>query len=151
MGHCLNAGLCRRDANKHNVGLILETPSWRANADRGAKLGYSADALATVNKQLVSLLKDIRNAYETRQTPIVISGYIGPRGDGYIPDSSMSVQEAEHYHRAQITTFADSAANLVTAITHPHHIDKIGQRDKRWAERIRGLRANASTLRNMRR
>jgi len=104
-------------ANKHDVGLILETPSWRSNADWGAKLGYGTDDLVAVNKELVGLLENIRSTYETRRTPIVISGCIGPRGDGYVPDSAMSVTEAEDYHRAQVETFAGTAADLVTAIT----------------------------------
>lgn len=104
-------------ANKYNVGLILETASWRANADWGTKLGYDSLALANVNRALVHLLEDIRRRYETAHTPIVISGCIGPRGDGYVADSAMSVNEAERYHRAQISTFADTAADLVTAIT----------------------------------
>lgn len=104
-------------AKKHDVGLILETASWRSNADWGAKLGYSADELVAVNKKLVHLLEDVRRANETSRAPIVISGCIGPRGDGYIPDTAMSAKEAEDYHRAQVETFADTAADLVTAIT----------------------------------
>lgn len=104
-------------ARRFEVGLILETASWRSNPDWGKKLGYGPDDLAAVNRKLVRLLEDIRDAYATSRTPIVISGCIGPRGDGYIPDSAMSVNEARDYHRAQIETFADTAADLVTAIT----------------------------------
>jgi S-methylmethionine-dependent homocysteine/selenocysteine methylase len=46
-------------ANKFRVGLILETATWRANADWGAKLGYSADALAEANRKSVRLLEAI--------------------------------------------------------------------------------------------
>jgi homocysteine S-methyltransferase len=52
-------------ARRFDVGLILETASWRSNADWGKKLGYSQDDLATANRKLVGLLEDIRNAYET--------------------------------------------------------------------------------------
>lgn len=104
-------------AGRFDVGLILETATWRSNPDWGEKLGYSPDDLVAVNRKLVRLLEDIRDAYETSRTPIVISGCIGPRGDGYIPDSAMSVSEAQDYHRAQVETFAGTAADLVTAIT----------------------------------
>lgn len=195
-------------ANKYKVGLILETASWRSNADWGAKLGYSETDLAAINQKLVSLLEDIRSEYETSHTPIVISGCIGPRGDGYIPASAMSVSEAENYHRTQIETFASTAADLVTAITmnyveeavgialaakraampvvisftvetdgnlptgqslgdaikqvddatsgypayfmincaHPSHFNEVFHGDEPWANRIRGLRANASKM-----
>lgn len=104
-------------ARKFDVGLILETASWRSNPDWGVKLGYGPDDLAAVNERLVHLLVNIRSAYETSRTPIVISGCVGPRGDGYIPDSAMSVSQAQNYHCAQVETFAGTAADLVTATT----------------------------------
>ena len=32
-------------AEKHRFGIVLDTPTWRANPDWGARLGYSAEAL----------------------------------------------------------------------------------------------------------
>lgn len=111
---------------KFNSGLILETATWRASPDWGEKLGYSVEALAEVNRKSVHLLEEIRNEYETDQTPVVISGCIGPRGDGYIPDTAMSEREAEDYHRMQVETFADSAADLVTGITMNYAEEAVG-------------------------
>ena len=34
-------------AREHGVGIVLDTPTWRANADWGEQLGYSADASPT--------------------------------------------------------------------------------------------------------
>ncbi len=113
-------------ARKFNTGLILETATWRANRDWGEKLGYSLEALAEINRKSVRLLEDIRNEYETGRTPVVISGCIGPRGDGYIPDTAMSEREAEDYHRMQVETFADTAADLVTAITMNYAEEAVG-------------------------
>src|SRR5882724_9783285 len=61
-------------ARRHDVGLVLETPSWRANPDWAAKLGYDAPALADANRRSVSLLLEIREAFEAGRTTIVISG-----------------------------------------------------------------------------
>lgn len=113
-------------AKKLGVGLVLETATWRSNPDWGAKLGYSTEALAEVNRKSVRLLEEIRNGYETDRTPVVISGCIGPRGDGYIPDTVMSEREAENYHRMQIETFAGTAADLVTAITMNYAEEAVG-------------------------
>lgn len=113
-------------ARKFNTGLILETATWRANPDWGVKLGYSAEVLAEMNRKSVRLLEDIRNEYETDRTPVVISGCIGPRGDGYIPDTAMSEREAEDYHRIQVETFADTSADLVTAITMNYAEEAVG-------------------------
>lgn len=113
-------------AKKLNVGLILETATWRANPDWGEKLGYGTEDLAEVNSRAVRLLQEIRSEYETDGMPIVISGCIGPRGDGYIPDTAMSAIEAEAYHQIQIATFANTAADLVTAITINYADEAVG-------------------------
>ncbi len=113
-------------AKKFGTGLILESATWRSNLDWGARLGYSQQALADANRKAIRLLEDIRQAYETEETPVVISGCLGPRGDGYIPDNAMSMQEAEAYHREQIETFAESAVDLVTAITMNYVEEAIG-------------------------
>lgn len=104
-------------AQSSGTGFILESPTWRASADWGKKLGYSKGALAAANFEAINLMKELRLDYETRQTPIVISGCVGPRGDGYDPGEVMSVQEAEAYHREQIVSFSQTDADMVTAIT----------------------------------
>ncbi|MBB4184967.1 S-methylmethionine-dependent homocysteine/selenocysteine methylase [Sinorhizobium terangae] len=103
-------------ARRHNTGFILDTATWRANADWGEKLGYDADALATANRDAVYLLTELRDQYERPQAPIVLNGAIGPRGDGY-KAGRMSADEAEDYHAAQIATFAASEADLVSGVT----------------------------------
>jgi S-methylmethionine-dependent homocysteine/selenocysteine methylase len=113
-------------AKRFNTGLILETATWRANPDWGDKLGYSKDTLAKANVSAVRLIEEIRGEYETPETPIVISGCVGPRGDGYIADRAMSDMEAEDYHRVQIETFAGTAADLVTAITMNYAEEAVG-------------------------
>ena len=62
-------------------------------------------------------MAELRDEYETAHSPIVISGNIGPRGDGYQPGKLMSADEAQAYHAEQIAVFADTAADLVSAFT----------------------------------
>ena len=90
------------------------------------KLGYSAVDLAAFNRLAVALVEDIRNEYETEQTPMVISGCIGPRGDGYNPTELMNEEEAEHYHAKQITTLAQTNADFITAMTITYVEEAIG-------------------------
>ena len=104
-------------ATRFSTGLVLESATWRSNPDWGTRLGYTAAMLADANLSAIQLLEEIQQEYETDQTPVVISGCIGPRGDGYVPGDVMSAREAESYHREQIETFASSAADQVTAIT----------------------------------
>ena len=113
-------------ARRYNAGLVLESVTWRASADWGARLGYSPDELAAANRQSIELLEAIRDEFESDRKKIVISGCVGPRGDGYNPVNMMSADEAENYHRAQIEIFADSAADMVGAFTLNYVAEAIG-------------------------
>lgn len=113
-------------ARAGGVGLILESATWRASADWGRKLGYSRTELAEANSQSIDLLREIRDAYESERTPLILSGCVGPRGDGYDPGKLMSPLAAEAYHANQIFTFADTEADLVTAMTMTNPAEAIG-------------------------
>lgn len=104
-------------AIENQAGFVLETPTWRANPDWAKTIGYGLEALETINRASIELLAEIRDAYETPSTPIVISGNIGPRGDGYDPGTIMSVEEAEAYHGWQVRVFRDTCADLVSGFT----------------------------------
>ncbi len=104
-------------ALKAETGFILESLGWRANADWGKQLGHSAAELAAFNRESISLMEDIRAQLETDTTPMVISGCVGPRGDGYQADTAMTITEARDYHSAQITTYAETEADIITAMT----------------------------------
>jgi homocysteine S-methyltransferase len=103
-------------ARKHAAGFILDTPTWRANPDWAEKLGYTPEALHAANVASVGLLAGLRARYEQLGRPIVISGAIGPRGDGY-KSGTMDAADAEDYHSVQIGSFAESDADMVTAFT----------------------------------
>lgn len=113
-------------ARSHKIGFILESPTWRANPDWGAKLGYTDRELAAINRESIVLMSELRDAYETPSTPLVISGCVGPRSDGYAPESIMSVDEAQSYHSSQIATFSESDADLVSAFTMTNINEAIG-------------------------
>jgi len=104
-------------ALKTGSGFILESVGWRANADWGAQLGHNAEHLAAVNRESIRLMEDVRAQLETDATPMVLSGCIGPRGDGYVADTAMTIEEARRYHSAQINTYAETVADMVTAMT----------------------------------
>jgi S-methylmethionine-dependent homocysteine/selenocysteine methylase len=113
-------------AVRDGAGIVLETATWRANPDWAARQGYGGEDLTRINREAVELLVDLRSQYETPDTPIVISGCIGPRGDGYQPGSLMTADEARAYHRLQAETFAGTDADLVTAITMTYPAEAIG-------------------------
>jgi S-methylmethionine-dependent homocysteine/selenocysteine methylase len=105
-----------RIARQRGLGFVLDSPTWRANPDWAAKLGYDAAALKAVNMGAIRFLDELRGAWETPRTPCVINGAIGPRGDGY-KAGNMDAAEAEAYHSAQIAAFAEAGADMVTAFT----------------------------------
>ncbi len=113
-------------ARSHGLGVILEAPTWRANPDWAAKLGYDAVTLADANRKAIGLLLEIRAALETTRNKVVISGNLGPRGDGYVADRLMSVREARDYHAPQIQTFAGTDTDMVAAFTMNHVEEAIG-------------------------
>lgn len=113
-------------ARENGTGFILESATWRASADWGDKLGYSAQELDAANRKAIDLLHELREELETDRSPMVISGCVGPRGDGYDPGKVMSPEEAEAYHGRQIRVFAEAGADLVTAITMTNTNEAIG-------------------------
>jgi S-methylmethionine-dependent homocysteine/selenocysteine methylase len=113
-------------ARRYAIGCILESATWRASPDWGTKLGYSVTALAELNRKAIRLLQGIRDAYEHDTVPMVISGCIGPRGDGYNPAALMTEHDAERYHATQAMTFRDTEADMLTAITMTYAAEAIG-------------------------
>ncbi len=117
-------------------GFVMETPTWRANRDWGEKLGYDRGRLAEANRESVRFMAALRERYETPETRIVISGNIGPRGDGYNPSDLMTPEESALYHRDQIDAFAEAGADLVTALTMTHVEEAVGITKAAQAARI---------------
>ena len=113
-------------ARAQQVGFVLESASWRASPDWGVKLGYTPGELAELNRRSIALLTSLRDEFETPQTPMPISGNIGPRGDGYFPDQHMSGEEAQRYHAFQAGIFAETDADLISAFTMTHSGEAIG-------------------------
>ena len=108
------------------AGMILEAPTWRANPDWAGKLGYDAETLADANRKAIGLLLEIRDEFETPASPMIISGNLGPRGDGYVADAKMTATQARDYHAPQIRTFAGTDADLVSAFTINYVEEAIG-------------------------
>ncbi len=194
-------------AKEHGAGFVLESPTWRASPRWAGEVGYSDQELDEANRRAISLMAELRDRHQDEISPIVISGQIGPQDDGYSPEQKLSAEEAADYHSTQIGTFAETEADMVTALTmtyadeaigvtnaakaaglpvaisftletdgrlpsgqglseaieetdaatddapafymincaHPTHFEAVLEPDAPWAERIRGLRANAST------
>lgn len=113
-------------ARTNGVGFVLESPTWRASSDWAEKLSYSREALDAVNRDAIELMKEVRAEFETGESPMVVSGCVGPRGDGYDPGHVMSPEEAETYHGGQIRSFGKAGADMITAITMTNVNEAVG-------------------------
>jgi S-methylmethionine-dependent homocysteine/selenocysteine methylase len=71
-------------------------------------------------------MAELRDEHESAVSPIVISGCVGPQDDGYKPAEKLSADAATDYHSTQIRTFADTEADMVTAITMTYADEAIG-------------------------
>ena len=114
-----------RTAVDAGMGFVLESATWRSNADWGAKLGYSPEQLADLNRQSIELMVQVRDEMETPKSPMPISGNIGPLGDGYVA-GTMNADDAERLHTPQVRTFAATEADLVSAFTMTNTDEAIG-------------------------
>jgi S-methylmethionine-dependent homocysteine/selenocysteine methylase len=110
-------------AAKAGAGLLLETPTWRANPDWAAKVGYDAPALDRANQAAVNLVRRVADRAETEK--VLVSGNIGPRGDGYIAGGA-DPDEAAEYHAAQIASFRAAGVDLVHVMTMNEPAEAIG-------------------------
>ena len=108
-------------ARERGIGILLDAPTWRANPDWGAKLGYSPEELEEANRNAVAFMDELRD-----EADVLVSGCVGPRGDGYVPGELMSAEEAERYHGWQVGIFADTSADLVSALTMNYVEEALG-------------------------
>lgn len=72
------------------------------------------------------MLSDLRDEAGTAGSDVVVSGCIGPRGDGYDPGLIMSVAEAVGYHRHQARVLVSAGVEMLSAITMTNIPEAIG-------------------------
>ena len=113
-------------ARKHGYGFILEGPTYRASSSWGKKLGYDASELKRINTDAIEFLTDLKKSCGDRHHPMLVSGCIGPEGDGYHIDHKLTIEEAAVYHQEQINHFKLAHADLVSAYTINYVEEAIG-------------------------
>jgi homocysteine S-methyltransferase len=109
----------------HGYGLQLESPTWRANPEWALALGHSRNELARYIDRSVELIAAIKDGW-TGRGPCILSGTLGPRGDGYRIDTTMTSAQAADYHSFQIGRLAAAGAEVVSAFTLGYADEAIG-------------------------
>jgi homocysteine S-methyltransferase len=114
-------------AESPGMGFVLETPTWRANPDWANLLGVSAARLRSVNVEAAKMMRSLCERWTTRITgPVVVSGIIGPRGDGYIATAPGSVEDAADYHTPQAEALATGGVDMLAAVTMTTSAEALG-------------------------
>jgi S-methylmethionine-dependent homocysteine/selenocysteine methylase len=109
-------------AQKRGLPFVLDTPTWRANPDWGAQLGWSSERLSDANRDAVAFARELADG----RGDVTINGVLGPRGDGYVVDDVMSADEAAAYHSWQIGVLAEAGVQRITALTLTYAEEAIG-------------------------
>lgn len=112
-------------AREYGAGFVIDTPTWRASGGWGEKLGYPAEEIASVNREAVAFVREIRDD-DAGDVPVAISGAIGPEGDAYEPERALTAEQAERYHAPQVDVFAAAGVDLVSAYTLTYVEEAIG-------------------------
>jgi S-methylmethionine-dependent homocysteine/selenocysteine methylase len=113
-------------AIRYGAGFLFESVTWRANPDWGAKLGYAPDRLADANRSAIELIQPIREELAAMGVDCLVSGNVGPRGDGYVATDCMTSAEARDYHDWQIAILAETQIDFVSAFTINYSEEAVG-------------------------
>ncbi|GAB3591456.1 homocysteine S-methyltransferase family protein [Angustibacter peucedani] len=113
-------------ARDHGLGVVLETPTWRASHDWAAPVGWTTAEVDQANRDAVDLVVAVRDAVPDQVGPCLVSGCVGPRGDGYVVSQRMTADEAYAYHRVQVGVLASGAVDLVSLLTVGYVEEAVG-------------------------
>lgn len=114
-------------AESPGAGFILETPTWRASPDWAALLGVTREKLRATNVLAAELVCALRDRWAPRLSgPVVVSGIIGPRGDGYVADAPDSAHEAADYHSLQAEALKAGGVDMLAAVTMTTSAEALG-------------------------
>ncbi|MFM1815276.1 MAG: hypothetical protein RLZ98_1971 [Pseudomonadota bacterium] len=113
-------------AESSMTGFVLDTNTWRGCSHWGPKLNRSKADMLRLSRDAVAFAREIRDAWRTRVSPIIINGVIGPAGDGYAPGRVPDPTEARETHRPQIETLAQAGVDMISAITMTNSGEAIG-------------------------
>lgn len=113
-------------AAKHKICALMGGLDYRASPDWGELLGYSPEGLAEANLRSIEFLKEIAGEYASEIPEILIQGLIGPRGDAYVRNETITENEAEDYHSVQLETLKKADVDLALAITFNNVPESVG-------------------------
>ena len=113
-------------AERHGLSVLLGGLDYRASPDWGSLIGYSAEGLADMQHRSIGFLRDMAAKHGDGVPRILIGGLIGPRGDAYELNRTITAAEAEDYHAIQLGTLRAAEVDFACAMTFNNVEEAIG-------------------------
>ncbi len=104
-------------AVQHGCVALMGGLDYRASPDWGRKIGLSEQQLADYQQRSIDFLRDVAAPYAGRLPGVMIVGCIGPRGDAYSLNQTITAEEAEAYHSFQLEGLRAAGVDLAMAMT----------------------------------
>lgn len=108
---------------RHDLPLLLSTPTWRASRQRIADAGL---ADRDVNGDNFRFLDDLRKSYGDYSRKVVIGGILSCKGDAYDRNQTLEADEAYGLHAWQAQKLADAGVDFLMACTLPALEEAVG-------------------------
>jgi len=113
-------------AAAHGFGVIMGGLDYRASPDWASLLGYSPEALQDMQLRSIRFLREVGEPYRGDLPALMYAGILGPRGDAYSPNQTITADEAENYHGTQIQNLALAEVDIVEAMTFNNVAEAVG-------------------------
>ncbi|MEP7209990.1 MAG: homocysteine S-methyltransferase family protein, partial [Alphaproteobacteria bacterium] len=113
-------------AARHGFVALMGGLDYRASPDWARKLGISREGLADFQLRATGFLRDVARPYAGQLPGILYVGTVGPRGDAYSLNRTITASEAEDYHSEQIETLKQLRVDLVGALTFNNVGEAVG-------------------------
>ena len=112
-------------ARSCGLPVVIGTPTFQASLNfvRMAGLG-GEEAVRRLNREAAMMLREIRAGSNYR--PVHVAGVIGPGGDAYRPEESLSAGKAREYHGLQAEALSRSGVDFLYAPTFPAVEEALG-------------------------
>jgi S-methylmethionine-dependent homocysteine/selenocysteine methylase len=110
-------------AQRHNIPIMLMTPTRRVNYDTVSHSKYFGKPLIA---DACAYLNDVRADCGSFGEKIFVGGLLGCKGDAYKPNDALDMAEAYHFHRIQVAEFAKEKVDYLFAGIMPAISESIG-------------------------
>jgi S-methylmethionine-dependent homocysteine/selenocysteine methylase len=113
-------------AAEHGFAALMGGLDYRASPDWASKLGISPGGLAELQLRSIDFLREVARPFQGQIPQVLIAGIVGPRGDAYGRNHTITADEAEEYHGVQIETLREAGVDLVSAMTFNNVPEAVG-------------------------